>query len=99
MEMNKTTLRNLCKQNGLYTTPGINDKIYLHYKGFRRIENLEEYTGLKAIWLEGNGLGRIEGLEHQVLLRSLFIQENLIEVIEGLDRFYNSLSRLMQCNL
>ena len=71
--------------SGLYSTPSINDKIYLHYKGFKRIENLDEYTGLKAIWLEGNGFTKIEGLEHQRLLRSLFLHENIIEKIENLD--------------
>ncbi len=39
-----------------YTTPHLNDAIYLHYKGFERITNLEEYTGLKVIYLEGNAL-------------------------------------------
>lgn len=84
-EMTPKLLRQYCKDNGLYTTPSINDKIYLHYKGFKRIENLDEYTGLKAIWLEGNGFTKIEGLEKQGLLRSLFLHENIIENIEGLD--------------
>eukprot|EP01031_Cornospumella_fuschlensis_P031820 gene31820-38476_t len=84
-EMTKEILRKLCKENGLYTTPSINDKLYLHYKGFHVIQNLEAYTGLKALWLEGNGLGRISGLEHQTSLRTLYLHENLIEKIEGLD--------------
>ncbi|ETV91822.1 hypothetical protein H310_13652 [Aphanomyces invadans] len=85
MEMNKATLRKICKDLDLYSTPSINDRLYLHYKGFRRIENLEEYTNVKVIWLEGNGFNKIEGLTALRELRSLFLHENLLETIEGLE--------------
>lgn len=84
-EMTKQYLRKLCKDNGLYTTPSINDKLYLHYRGFNTITNLEEYTGLRAIWLEGNGITKIENLSNQSNLRTLYLHENLIEKIENLD--------------
>lgn len=87
--MTKDALKKVCKELKLYGTPHINDKIYLHYKGWRKIENLDEYTGLKVIWLEGNGFDKIEGLENQTLMRTLYLQENLIEKIEGLDAMTN----------
>ena len=95
MAMDRATLRKICKDTGLYTTASLNDKLYLHYKGFAKIENLEDYTGLKALWLEGNGLAKIEGLAQQVLMRSLYLQENIIERIEGMD----SLTELDSLNL
>ena len=58
-------------------------------QGFTRIQNLEEYTGLKVIWLEGNGLTVIEGLDAQAELSTLYLQENLIERIEGVSRLTN----------
>jgi Leucine-rich repeat len=85
LEMTTALLKKYCKDNGLYSTPSINDKIYLHYKGFRCIQNLDEYINLKCIWLEGNGLSRIEGLDKLTILRTLFLQENIIEKIENLD--------------
>jgi dynein assembly factor 1 len=68
-----------------YTTPELNETLYLHYKGFDRIESLEEFTGLRVIYLEGNGFTKIEGLETCVDLRCLYLQENLIKKMEGLE--------------
>jgi dynein assembly factor 1 len=83
--MDKKELKKDCVKNGQYSTPALNDKLYLHYKGYHRIENLEEYTGVRALWLEGNGFTKIEGLEALTEVRSLYLQENVIDKIENLE--------------
>ena len=72
-EMTKDEIRQSCVENGGYETAELNDKLYLHFRGFKKIENLEEYTSCKAIWLDSNGLGKIEGLSHMKELRCLYL--------------------------
>ena len=38
-----------------YRTPHLNEKLYLHYKGFSRFKNMEMFTELKCLYFEGNG--------------------------------------------
>ena len=61
VELTPKFIKDLCKKHGLYGTPHLNDRLYLHYKGIREVTNLEPYTGLRVLWLEGNGLSSIAG--------------------------------------
>lgn len=66
-----------------YTTAHLNDILYLHFKGFDSIENLEEFTELKVLYLEGNCISVIENLQNKDQLRALYLQENMINKIEN----------------
>ena len=56
-----------------YRVPSLNDKLFLHYKGFAAIQNLEEFSELKCLYFEGNGCKSLKGLESNVKMRSLFV--------------------------
>ena len=60
----------LCQRHDGYRTPSVNDKLYLHQQGFRRLdpEVLKEFRGIKMLWLQATSL-KLEGLEHMSLLR------------------------------
>merc|ERR1711959_510967 len=76
------SIKESCVANGGYRTPCLNDKLYLHFKGYTRIENLEEFNAARCIWLEANGLQVIENLEPcKESLKQLFLQQNCIKNI------------------
>ncbi|KAL3816446.1 hypothetical protein ACHAXA_001028 [Cyclostephanos tholiformis] len=93
--MSKSELQRAALEHGGYATPYLNDTLYLHFKGYRRIENLGEYTGLKTLWLHSNGFSKIENMNNLHELRCLFLQRNCLTKIENLD----GLSSLVQLDL
>lgn len=79
-------LKSICAETeGAYQLPELNERLFLHHKGFRRIEALEEYVNCRALYLECNGIARIEGLDRLGKLCNLFLQQNCIEKIENLE--------------
>jgi dynein assembly factor 1 len=84
-------LRSLLKSDmrTYYSTKELNDRLYLHFKGFHCIENLHPFTGLRVLYIEGNCISKIEGLEQCTELRCLFIQENCLKEISGLETLVN----------
>eukprot|EP00667_Euglena_gracilis_P016111 EG_transcript_16828 len=87
--MTKEAILKVCKQkqnDGMWRTPELNDKLYLHFKGYPNIGGLEEYVNVRCLWMEGNAISKIEGLERQAdSLRTLFLHQNCIQEMEGLD--------------
>jgi hypothetical protein len=61
--LDKEYVKAVCQEVGLFELPRLNVKLYLHFKGFKKIQALEEYSNVKAIWLEGNGIEAISGLD------------------------------------
>jgi hypothetical protein len=84
-EMSLEEIRLSCRENDGYDSPELNEKLYLHFRGFKKIENLDSYVSCKAIWLDSNGLEKIEGLTALANLRCLYLGKNLISRIEGLE--------------
>ena len=94
-DMTPEEIKQSCVENDGYETPELNEKLYLHFRGFKRIQNLEPYTECKALWLDSNGLETIEGLDTLTGLRCLYLSKNLLTRIQGL----NSLSELTLLDL
>ena len=94
--MSRAAIVQCCVANDGYELPELNDKLYLHFKGFGRIENLDGFTACTTLFLESNGLTKIENLEPVApSLRCLYLQQNLIDKVEGL----TSLKRLLTLDL
>ncbi|KAJ9521042.1 hypothetical protein QJQ45_022766 [Haematococcus lacustris] len=83
--MTRAALMDIVKEHKLYRTPALNDKLYCNFKGFTNIAGLEEYTGLRALFLEGNAIESLEGLSSLKELRCLYAQQNALTHISGLE--------------
>eukprot|EP00817_Percolomonadidae_sp_ATCC50343_P007034 CAMPEP_0117433346 /NCGR_PEP_ID=MMETSP0758-20121206/12720_1 /TAXON_ID=63605 /ORGANISM="Percolomonas cosmopolitus, Strain AE-1 (ATCC 50343)" /LENGTH=340 /DNA_ID=CAMNT_0005223943 /DNA_START=16 /DNA_END=1035 /DNA_ORIENTATION=- len=83
-KMTLSKIKAICEKTKMYQTPHLNELLYLHNKGFRKIENLDQYVELRTLYLEGNILKKIEGLENLTKLRCLYLHQNMISKIEGI---------------
>ncbi|KAL3698836.1 hypothetical protein R1sor_012912 [Riccia sorocarpa] len=93
--MTKEWLLKHCKERGLYQTPYLNDRLYLQCQAICDIQNLEEYTGVKLLYLEENCLESMNGLQSLKQLQCLILDlshnklndgNGLLEIAQGLPR-------------
>jgi dynein assembly factor 1 len=63
--------KELCEYNGYYSTPHLNYNLFLHFKGFSKIENLESFINVRVLYLENNCLHKIENISHMKNLSCL----------------------------
>jgi len=98
MDLTKKSLLKHCRDMDMYSTPELNEKLFLHQKGISVIENLGAYVGVKVLWLQQNAIQIVQGLDNLVELRHLYLNENLIKSINGA-RAFSDLTRLDTLNL
>merc|ERR1719199_1842907 len=86
VDMTREAIQAITKELKQYRSPALNDKLYLHFKGWKKIEEcLGEYSGVRALWLEGNGLRTLDNLGNLKELRCLYVQQNCLESLEGVE--------------
>jgi len=96
--MTEKTIIDICENTECFKTPNLNHQLLLHRRGFRKIENLEAFTNVKTLFLEGNSILKIENLHPLVHLRALYLQENCIGRELGLENLV-AVPLLMVLNL
>lgn len=66
-EITPSSLRELAKERNYYQSRlDLNEVLHLQHKGITRLVNLEEFTGLKTLYLECNAIQTIENLDKLV---------------------------------
>jgi len=91
-------LKQSLKKHSGYTTPELNDVLYLHYLGIGKIQLLEPYINVKALWLNNNAINRIENISALKNLTCLYLQNNIIEKIEGLEELTSLKTLVLSSN-
>lgn len=102
--MTEQLITEQCKKNGGYTTPELNETLYLHYFGFSHLNGLGAFVGCTVLYLNNNALRCLDGLAPLVHLHSLYLASNaltslsslpVLPALRTLDVAHNSLTELV----
>jgi hypothetical protein len=62
--MSKENISIICHNEGHSEFPEYCSKLYLHFKGFKKISNLEAFKNIRTLYLENNDIEKIENIMH-----------------------------------
>ncbi|KAG5465072.1 hypothetical protein LSCM4_00524 [Leishmania orientalis] len=82
--MTESLVLQQCKSQQGYSTPELNEKIYLHHLGFAKVGGLAAFTGCVVLYLDHNALSDLAGLEALTRLDSLYLSCNALSHLESL---------------
>lgn len=83
--MTPELLQSICKERQMWMQPHLNTQLFLNYKGFLRLEGMEDYINVRSLHLDNNNISKIEGLDRMTELRSLHLGGNRISEIGNLE--------------
>eukprot|EP00761_Pharyngomonas_kirbyi_P011497 gb/GECH01011522.1/.p1 GENE.gb/GECH01011522.1/~~gb/GECH01011522.1/.p1 ORF type:complete len:264 (+),score=60.93 gb/GECH01011522.1/:1-792(+) len=82
--MTTQDIQEACKKQGLYKTAELNTVLYLNYRDYDEIEDLDEYVNVRTLYLEGNNFTKIKNLDKLQSLKCLYLPNNAISEIENI---------------
>lgn len=87
VEMTPALIRGQCRKHHGYTTPELNERLYLHHLSLCTLGHLEPYAGCRALYVQQNYIRDLAPLACLGgCLRSLYIADNCLSSCESLPR-------------
>ena len=81
--MTHLVVSRIVREAGGYRAPAVNEKLWIHNRRFKRIENLEKFTGVAMLHLENNQIENIgPGLRHMSKLKALYLNCNMLRKVD-----------------
>ncbi|EKF29007.1 hypothetical protein MOQ_007227 [Trypanosoma cruzi marinkellei] len=79
VHMTEEVIIRRCRMHQGYTTPELNEKLYLHHVGFRTISSLDAFHQCTVLYLNDNAIDSLEGLCSLQRLHSLYLSNNALQ--------------------
>lgn len=83
--MTHEVVARIVREAGGYRCPAVNEKMWLHNRRWKAIQNLGKYTGVAMLHLENNQIGPDigPGLAHMRKLKALYLNCNMLRRVDA----------------
>ncbi|AYU83867.1 hypothetical protein, conserved [Leishmania donovani] len=85
-KMTESLILQQCRTHQGYSTPELNEKLYLHHLGFTQLDGLAAFTGCVVLYLDHNALSDLAGLAALTRLDSLYLSCNALSHLDSMPR-------------